>query len=99
MIKDSAPSAASFVLDLANLLSPLGTELRNVTLPASLIRFAGGTIAVEYPMNYFRPLITKWKDGLGGKSFPRRVTAPNGSQRWQSMTGRSFETYEEARNA
>ncbi|HSQ99523.1 MAG TPA: hypothetical protein VLM36_06360 [Sphingomicrobium sp.] len=50
-------------------------------------------------MNYFRPLITRWNDGLRGKSFPRRVTAPDGSPRWQAATGRSFETHEEARNA
>jgi hypothetical protein len=50
-------------------------------------------------MNYLRPLITKWNDGLWGKSFPRRVTAPNGSHRWQAATGRSFATLEEARSA
>jgi len=54
---------------------------------------------VEYPMNYLRPLITKWNHALRGKSFPRRVTAPNGSRRWQAATGRSFATVEEARNA
>jgi len=50
-------------------------------------------------MNYFRPLITKWNDGLGGKSFPRRVTAPNGNMRWEAATGKSFATLEEARDA
>jgi hypothetical protein len=54
---------------------------------------------VEYPMNYLRPLITKWNDGWRGKTFPRRVTAPNGSPRWQAATGRSFATFEEARSA
>jgi len=47
-------------------------------------------------MNYFRPLITKWNEGRGGKSFPRRVTAPNGSSRWQAATGRTFATLQEA---
>jgi len=47
-------------------------------------------------MNYFRPLITKWREGLTGKSFPRPVTAPNGSPRWQAANGRSFATLEEA---
>jgi hypothetical protein len=50
-------------------------------------------------MNYLRPLITKWNDGLLGKSFPRRVTAPNGSRRWEAASGRSFTTFEEARKA
>lgn len=59
----------------------------------------GRLIAVEYPMNYLRPLITKWNDGLLGKSFPRRVTAPNGSRRWEAASGRSFTTFEEARKA
>lgn len=47
-------------------------------------------------MNYLRPLITRWNQGLRGKSFPRRVTAPNGSSRWQAATGRSFATRAEA---
>ena len=49
-------------------------------------------------MNYFRPLIAKWTGGLPGKSFPRRVTAPNGSPRWQAATGKTFATLDEARN-
>lgn len=59
---------------------------------------AGGVVAVEYPMNHLRLLISKWNNALLGKSFPRRVTAPNGSPRWQSAGGRSFATFEEARN-
>lgn len=47
-------------------------------------------------MNYLRPLITRWNEGLRGKSFPRRVTAPNGGERWQAASGRSFSTFEEA---
>ena len=50
-------------------------------------------------MNYLRPLITRWRDGLRGKSFPRQVTAPDGSARWQDSSGRSFGTLEEARRA
>lgn len=50
-------------------------------------------------MNYLRPLITKWNEALRGKSFPRRVTAPDGSSRWQSATGRSFATLDEAGKA
>jgi hypothetical protein len=50
-------------------------------------------------MNYLRPLITKWNEGLRGRTFPRRVTAPDGSPRWEAATGRSFATLEEARNA
>lgn len=73
-------------------------RLRNATAPAPLFPITGGLIAVEYLMNYLRPLITRWRDGLGGKSFPRRVTAPNGSHRWQAIGGRSFDTFEEARN-
>ena len=47
-------------------------------------------------MNYFRPLITNWNEGLKGKTFPRRVTAPNGSPRWEAATGRTFATFDEA---
>ena len=47
-------------------------------------------------MNYLRPLITKWNEGFRGKSFPRRVTAPNGSSRWAAVTGKTFATAEEA---
>ena len=54
---------------------------RNAYLSSSLFRMAGVNIAVEHPMNYFRPLITKWNESLKGKNFPRRVTAPNGT-RW-----------------
>jgi hypothetical protein len=50
-------------------------------------------------MNYFRPLISRLNEALNGKSFPRRVTAPNGSYRWEAASGRSFATFEEARNA
>jgi hypothetical protein len=49
-------------------------------------------------MNHLKPLVRKWSDGLIGKSFPRRVTAPDGSRRWQDRTGRSFGTFEEARH-
>jgi hypothetical protein len=68
-------------------------------MSASLSRTAGGFISVEYLMNYFRPLISKWNEGLRGKSFPRRVTAPDGRSRWQAASGRSFETLEEAADA
>ena len=47
-------------------------------------------------MNPFRPLLTKWNEGLRGKSFPRRVTAPNGYSRWEAATGKTFATVEEA---
>lgn len=50
-------------------------------------------------MQYLWLLMTKWKVGLRAKSFPRRVTAPNGSPRWQAAAGRSFATFEEAYNA
>jgi len=53
---------------------------------------------VEYLMNYLRPLLTKWAQGFRGKSFPRRVTAPDGSARWQNAGGRSFATLDEAYN-
>jgi hypothetical protein len=33
------------------------------------------------------------------KSFPRRVTAPNGSHRWQAPNGLTFDTLEDATNA
>jgi len=58
-----------------------------------------GRVSVEYLMNYLRPLITKGLEALRGKSFPRRVTAPDGSARWQSFSGRSFATLEEASRA
>ena len=63
------------------------------------VRPREGLIAVEYPMNYFRPLITKWNEGLRGRTFPRRVTAPDGSLRWAAASGTSFATFDEARNA
>ena len=50
-------------------------------------------------MYYWRPLITKLTEGLRGKSFPRRVTGPNGGARWQAANGRSFPTFEEARGS
>lgn len=65
-------------------------------MSASLSGTCGRVIAVEYLMNYLRPLITKWNEGLKGKSFPRRVTAPDGSSRWQAASGRSFDTLKEA---
>jgi hypothetical protein len=49
-------------------------------------------------MSYLRPLITRWNEGLRGKTFPRRVTAPNGGSRWEAANGRSFPTFEEARS-
>ena len=50
-------------------------------------------------MKDLRPLISKGIEALRGKRFPRRVTAPNGTARWQSSSGLSFETLEEACNA
>jgi hypothetical protein len=50
-------------------------------------------------MNYFKPLIRRWSDGLKGRTFPRRVTALNGTARWQDSSGKSFATFEEARHA
>jgi len=47
-------------------------------------------------MKNLRPLIGKGIEALIGKSFPRRVTAPNGSARWQGSRGRSFASFEEA---
>ena len=47
-------------------------------------------------MNHFRPLITRGIEAFRGKSFPRRVTAPNGETRWEAASGRSFATPEEA---
>jgi hypothetical protein len=47
-------------------------------------------------MRDLRSLITRGIEALEGKSFPRRVTAVNGSVRWQDHSGRSFETREEA---
>jgi len=47
-------------------------------------------------MQDLRSLITRGIEALIGKSFPRRVTAVNGSTRWQGYSGRSFETREEA---
>jgi hypothetical protein len=49
-------------------------------------------------MNILRPLITKGIEAWTGRNFPRRVTAPDGSARWQSASGRSFGTLEEASN-
>lgn len=62
----------------------------------SLSSKRGAHQPVEYLMNYLRPVMTKLRDGLGGKTFPRRVTAPDGSVRWQSVSGRSFATFDEA---
>lgn len=50
-------------------------------------------------MNPLRPLITKWNEGFRGKTFPRRVTAPNGNYRWEAVTGRTFATLDEAHKA
>jgi len=50
-------------------------------------------------MKNLRLLISKGIEAFLGKSFPRRVTAPNGSARWQGSSGRSFETLEEAYSA
>jgi hypothetical protein len=75
------------------------TLVEECQAPDTVFETAGGLIAVEYPMNYLRPLITKWNEALLGKTFPRRVTAPDGSARWQAATGRSFATFEEASNA
>jgi len=47
-------------------------------------------------MNYLRPIISSWKHSFRGKTFPRQVTAPNGSPRWQSRNGKSFASLEEA---
>jgi hypothetical protein len=47
-------------------------------------------------MHDLRSLITRVIEEFAGKSFPRRVTAVNGSTRWQGYSGRSFETREEA---
>jgi hypothetical protein len=41
-------------------------------------------------------LISRGIETIRGKSFPRRVTAPNGSIRWQGYNGRSFGTRDEA---
>ena len=65
-----------------------------------VIANADGLIScVEYLMNHVRPLINKLFEGLRGRTFPRQVTAPNGSARWQAASGRSFETIEEACNS
>jgi len=64
--------------------------------PPNVLNSAGGVIAVEYPMNYLRPIIISWKHSFRGKTFPRQVTAPNGSPRWQSRSGKSFASLEEA---
>ena len=55
-----------------------------------------GVIGVEYLMNYLRPWVSNWTHSLMGKNYPRRVTAPNGSPRWQARSGRTFESIEEA---
>ena len=47
-------------------------------------------------MQDLRSLITRRVEALKGKSFPRRVTAVNGSIRWQGYSGRSFATRDEA---
>ena len=47
-------------------------------------------------MSPSRPLLTEWNEGLRSKSFPRRVTAPNGYSRWETATGKTFATVEEA---
>jgi hypothetical protein len=54
---------------------------------------------VEYLMNHLLPLISAVLGGFRGKTFPRRVTAPDGSARWQAASGKSFATLEEAGNA
>ena len=43
-----------------------------------------------------RPLITRLREAVRGKSFPRRVTAPDGTVRWQVAGGRSFATIDQA---
>jgi hypothetical protein len=58
----------------------------------------GGLISVEYLMNHLLPLISAVLGGSRGKTFPRRVTAPDGSARWQAASGKSFATLEEACN-
>jgi hypothetical protein len=47
-------------------------------------------------MNYFVPIMTKLREGLYGKTFPRRVTAPDGSPRWENVSGKTFATAKEA---
>jgi hypothetical protein len=47
-------------------------------------------------MHDFSLLISRLIDAFRGKTFPRRVTAPNGSARWQGHSGRSYGSREEA---
>jgi hypothetical protein len=68
-------------------------------VPASFCGCARTGPFLECLMNNLRLLISKGIEALLGKSFPRRVTAPNGSARWQSSSGRSFDTVEEASRA
>jgi len=74
-------------------------QIRNAS---GLSLFCASGTACQYwiiPVNYLHLLIRNSIDAFRGKSFPRRVTAPDGSSRWQSSSGRSFETLEEACNA
>jgi hypothetical protein len=41
-------------------------------------------------------LISRMIEAVRGKSFPRLVTAPNGTIRWQGFSGRTFKRREEA---
>jgi hypothetical protein len=47
-------------------------------------------------VNYLRRIKRHAIEAMRGKTFPRAVTAPDGSGRWQNRTGRSFKTFEEA---
>ena len=47
-------------------------------------------------MQRVRLLISRGIEALTGKTFPRLVTAPNGTARWQGCSGRTFRNREEA---
>ena len=51
------------------------------------------------PVNHLRPIIRHAIEAICGKRFPRRVTAPDGSARWQNARGRRFGSLEEAYDA
>jgi hypothetical protein len=53
-------------------------------------------VAEAASRTHLHSLISKGIEAFRGKSFPRRVTAINGSTRWQDYSGRSFKTRDEA---
>lgn len=47
-------------------------------------------------MQRVRMLVRRVVEAVYGKCFPRLVTAPNGTARWENNRGRTFRSREEA---